>query len=159
GALTDRLKTAGFRVRVEKVPSLLDTREAGVPAGFQVHWGAAARETAVADAFRKAVAEVIHAAGIDAGFALEAGACFCDGGTDVGLYYPVRGVAAGTLADRLADPGRFRVKLHCAEKDEWADLVAELGKWGFASVEAEVGDRRLRKRVEFGGAPGALVER
>jgi MoxR-like ATPase len=160
GTLTERLRTVGFKVRVEPIESLAETPGADVPAGFQVHWGAAGREPIIADLFGKTVAEVMHTAGIDSGFGLEAVVRFGDDDTDIWLFYPVKGVADGLLADRLADPGRFRLKVHSPEKDEWADLIGELEKWGFEGVEvAPATAPRSRKRIEFGGAPPALVER
>ncbi len=159
-ALVARLNEAGFsRVQISEVGSLVDDPDVEMPLGFQIQWGAAARQPAVSRALRGQMEAHMESQGASPTFALAVVEQFGDEDTDVYLWVPVKGVADGSLAQRLGDPARFRLRLYVEEKAEWADLEMELRQWGFDNIEIQTPDRRARKRLDYGGAPLLLVER
>ncbi len=157
-----RLLEAGFQqVTLEQRPSLLD--DTGEPVtgefapGFALAWNEAGSEPAIATLLRetmRAAMEEVHASG----FFLRT-LSSCGGGEGaVRLYFPLRGIEDGSLLNRVADPGRFNVRLSTPQPDEWHELLAELRTWGFQRCEIRESTDESTS-LSYGGAPLELIER
>ncbi|MGL4553122.1 MAG: AAA family ATPase, partial [Gemmataceae bacterium] len=157
GVLQDALRDGGFvRQTVKLVPSLLDRPHEEIPAGMQLRWANAGRDAGVAAALRARAEQAARSAGS----ALPLEAFDRTGDSDeVDLYFPVKGVADGTLAAWLADPRRYRLRLQGLEGEDAAEIETALKAMGFAGIEVMDGTPRVRGRIDHGTAPMALVER
>ncbi|MFL5338560.1 MAG: AAA family ATPase [Gemmataceae bacterium] len=148
-----RLRDAGFP-GVEVVPADGDD----LARGFAVNWGAAGKEPAIGSVIRQAVEAAMLDAGAGPPFELSVADQFSADDSDVWVYFPLKGVTDGSLLERLSDPGRFTLKLHCPDPAGWEDVLEQWRRWGFQGCTAETSEVR-RPMIDFGGAPAVLLER
>lgn len=159
--LTQKLVDGGFcHPEVVTMGSLLDdgSSDSKPPEkGFFLVYGAAGKQTDIIRKLQDLVLEEMTACGAASSFHLNQSGRFHDDDPDIWIYFPVKGVADGTLLKKLAEPGRFRLKVYCPEPDEWADIIALLEKQGFAACEA-VSRSGTKPSIEYGAAPNPLID-
>lgn len=151
------LREAGFvRQNLKVVPSLLDRPHEEMPAGLQLRWATAGRESAIASVLRPKIEQAARAMGST----LTLDAFDRTGDSDeVDLYFPTKGAADGKLAAWLCDPRRYRVRLQGVEGEDGAEIELMLKGMGFGGVEVLDGTPRVRGRIDHGTAPLPLVEK
>jgi ATP-dependent Clp protease ATP-binding subunit ClpA len=168
--LTKDLTGAGFDlVTVELAASILEAPEeveedgfpfalAGRLDGYRIRWGALGEAPALAERLSEMVRAHMQRLRVDPAFHLETARDFTDDDADVWIFFPMAGCNDGRLLAARTNPSRFKVKLHTPRPADWQDLAAELGGWGFASVEV-VAQKPGPSEVHFGGAPRELIDR
>ena len=88
-------------------------REAqGIEKGFFLVWGAAGKQETVARQLQELVQAEMTGQGAYPTFNLNISDRFGADDPDVWIYFPVRGVADGSLLEKLCDPGRFKAPGH-----------------------------------------------
>jgi len=160
--LKQAMVLAGFRTpEVEQCSSLLDddfeAGGSGIEKGFFLVWGAAGKQEVVARQLQDLVQAEMTGQGAWPTFNLNISDRFGADDPDVWIYFPVRGVADGSLLEKLCDPGRFKLKVYCPDPGEWSDLIGNLEGWGFATCEA-VTRPSGRPAIDYGAAPSALID-
>jgi MoxR-like ATPase len=155
------LVAVGFREpEVEPCLSLLDSDfdpSRGMEKGFFLVWGAAGKQPEIARRLRDVVQAEMVSLGAAPSFSLGQAERFHADDQAVWIYFPTRGIADGTLLDKLCEPARFKVKVHVADPAEWQDVTQWLESSGYAAFEI-ITRPGGRPTLDYGAAPLRLVE-
>ena len=164
-----------LRIRCEQTAPAADLRQAlhesGFPhvlvevadpeelIGYSITWGAAARETEIADRLRSVVEQDMARLGVGPEFLLAINESD-DDDQEVVIDFPVLGLRDGELLDRImATADGYDVSLRTADSPLVRPLLAHLRELGFERVDHSEHHDVDRAQISYGGAPVALVAR
>jgi hypothetical protein len=122
--------------------------------GFAIRCGKKIPESMQEQARRLVDAELVRLGARDFGLAVVS-----DDGDAVTIEFPARAFHDGSLAETLANPARYALKVIGASAEVCAPLIADFKTWGFRSVRCKVDPDDDPPGIRFGGAPLELVTR